>query len=228
MTASSEFDGLPAGPFSGAEVTVWRARTGTFLHGNGACTSLSRSTPHPQSRPLGAGATIGELNWPEDLHCPLEFADPVLHRYYSEATAVATLRSQADRALDAFAETGVGHPFYGDERGRWNWPAMAPAMAGALYAPQPAPTDPALAALARQATSRLVTAANQVADEVTPRNLTGWVSDNGRAGQQALYRTCAAWRAYGDYDGRDPRAALPGIPRCGMAGRDRGAAGGRL
>lgn len=124
---------LPAGPFSGASVSVWRTRTGTADHGARSCPSLARSTPVEHPHELGTGATLEELDWPTGLHCRLAFSDPALDRYYDEAGAVGTLRAQAEVALDAVAAAR----WKNGEPGVWNWPAMAGALVGAVHAPPP-------------------------------------------------------------------------------------------
>ncbi|MCW2537470.1 MAG: hypothetical protein JWQ26_3169 [Modestobacter sp.] len=190
---------LPAGPFSGARVSVWRTRTGTAAHGARSCPSLSRSTPVEHPHELGTGATLGELDWPSGLHCRLAFADPELDRYYGEAVAVGALREQARVALDAVA-AARGKDW---EPGVWDWPTMAGALAGAVHAPPAVPDDPALAALTRQTIEELTQAAEDIRAEVQPAHAYR-LPPNGRAGLTALHRLCATQWAYGEYDGRDP------------------------
>ncbi|MCW2675567.1 MAG: hypothetical protein JWR70_607 [Modestobacter sp.] len=153
---------LSAGPLSGGQVSVWRTRTGTGSHGDRRCPSLARSAPEDHAHSLGTGATIGDLDWPADLHCTLAFTDPGLRQYDDEAVDVARLRDQALAALAAVTAASPDRDRHDREPGAWNWPARAPALAGAVHAPRPLPDDAALARLAQQTTDELTAAARAV------------------------------------------------------------------
>jgi hypothetical protein len=197
------FESLPAGPLSGAHVRVWQAAAGRLRHGDRDCRSLQRSFPSSQEHPLGDGTTLGDLNWPVDLHCVPSWTDDPAGRYLRDARRLAADLEQAERMAVA-AEAVVGPLEWGragSQADAWNWPALAALAATVAGAGQPHPEDRRLQALAEQAAGRLRRLDRRVRDMFDSHP---WVAPDARQGRQLLHRACAAQVVLGHYDSRSP------------------------
>jgi hypothetical protein len=221
---------LPAGPLSGAEVTVWTARTGTVVHGDRTCPSLARSVPTPHRTPLGEGVTLGELAFPDTTHCPLQLDNDELNAYLTASRSVAAQRQDAIDALTAYGATPAAQARYGgyapDVEGaaslwgadaRWRWWEFAGVLAGALLDADV--TETPVAAAIPEPLSRVHRAAC-TAVAAAARELTDWMANprwawEAQGAAQNLYGHLVAMSALADYDAR-----MPGPLWCGW--RDTG------
>jgi hypothetical protein len=191
------FADLPAGPLSSAQARLWRARTSHLVHGNWNCRALQRSAPTALEHPLGQATTLGELSWPEGLHCPLHWVDDPAGRYLRDAREVAAVRALAAELTEAVA--AATPTWSGSDRvGNSDWPRLA-GLAGAASACQAVtPEDPQLRRLAATARDRLQTAEQRLRDLFRP-TWGGRLSPNAAAGRQLLLRVCAAHLVLAQY-----------------------------
>lgn len=207
--AELAWEDLPAGPLSGAEVTVWKSRTGTLLHGSRNCAALSRSTPTARHHPLGSADTLGALDWPDELHCRVEFPDSGLERYHTETYVVIAERSRATAVLQALgAAVGDGYGWPRDDEGTWDWPTLA--RLTATVAPGIAPhrerfhgpqvTSGALVPIHQQTRNALAQAAQRLDAVFSSRD---WRQSTAATGRHQLYRVCAALLIDSQYHHRD-------------------------
>jgi hypothetical protein len=207
--AELAWEGLPAGPLSGAEATVWKSRTGTLLHGSRNCAALTRSTPTPRHHPLGSADTLGALDWPDELHCRVEFPDSDLERYHAETYVVAADRSRANAVLQALgAAVSDGYGWPRDDVGTWDWPTLARLAVTVApgIAPHrerfygPAVTSDALVPLHQQTRNALEDAAERLGAVFSNRD---WRQSAAATGRHQLYRVCAALLIDSQYHHRD-------------------------
>jgi nucleotide-binding universal stress UspA family protein len=195
------WDNLPAGPVSGVQSALWRTRTGTAVHGNRRCPSLSRSTPTSAVYELGVGRRLGDLAWPSGLHCDLAF-DEEVERYLREARQILADRGAAIAALVAVPPEDLQN-FRHDGRPRvWPWWAFAATLADSLITATSAPRPHADLAPLDAETSAAVTRA---AEAITRRLAS---TSSARAERldalSGLHRACGAAAILSQYDGRFP------------------------
>lgn len=106
---------LPLGPWAGAELEVWAARTGTIWHGDPGCAEL-RSKARRQTHRQPASGQLSDLVRPERLHCYppgrlgsyWQAADELIRFDAATHDAAASLR-QENLDLSIFAPLVLSH-----------------------------------------------------------------------------------------------------------------------